>query len=159
LMGMLFESFTLPIAMIATVPLALIGSVWTLYLTKTPFDTMAGVGLVLLVGVVVNNGIVLLDVVGQLRREGRDRNEALIEAGRRRMRPIVMTALTTICGLLPMAVGGSHLVGIPYAPLARTVIGGLLVSTVLTLVFVPLLYTFLDDLKLVAGRWLSRVVG
>jgi len=159
LMGMLFESFTLPIAMIATVPLALIGSAWTLYLTKTPFDTMAGVGLVLLVGVVVNNGIVLLDVVGQLRREGRDRNEALIEAGRRRMRPIVMTALTTICGLLPMAVGGSHLVGIPYAPLARTVIGGLLVSTVLTLVFVPLLYTFLDDLKLVAGRWLSRVVG
>ena len=124
-------------------------------------DTMAGVGFVILVGVVVNNGIVLVDLVEQLRAEnpGRDRTDALLEAGERRIRPILMTALTTICGLIPMAWGGSEFVGISYAPMGRTVMGGLAAGTVLTLVFVPLLYSLLDDARDIAISWWRFVVG
>ncbi len=161
LMGMLFESALLPLGILSTVPMAMAGSTWGLYLTDTPLDFMAGVGLVILVGVVVNNGIVLVDLVEQLRSEGMERTEALVEAGARRFRPIVMTALTTICGLVPTAVGGSNFIGIPYAPLGRTVIGGLAVGTALTLVFVPFVYVWIDDHTRALLRWwrqLSPVV-
>ncbi len=157
LMGVLFESFILPLCVITTVPMAMFGAVWGLWLTDTPFDVMAGIGLVVLVGVVVNNGIVLVDKVTQLRGEGMARTEALLAAGDRRLRPILMTALTTISGLIPMAVGASSFVGIPYAPLGRTVIGGLAAGTVLTLLFVPFLYAVLDDLRLGARRWVAWV--
>ncbi len=152
LMGVLFESFILPLSVIAAVPMALVGVYWTLYLTGTPMDLMGGVGLVVLIGVVVNNGIVLIDLVTQLRGEGMDRTEALIAAGNRRLRPILMTALTTLFGLLPMALGSSSFVGIPYAPLGRVVGGGLAAATVLTLFFVPFLYSLLDDLRAGASR-------
>jgi HAE1 family hydrophobic/amphiphilic exporter-1 len=157
LMGTLFESWVLPLGIITTIPMALFGSMWGLYLTGTPMDTMAGVGLVILVGVVVNNGIVLIDLVTQLRADGMERTEALIEAGSRRLRPILMTALTTICGLLPMALGASSFIGIPYAPLGRTVISGLTVGTVLTLVLVPFLYAWLDDFAAGVRRWAGYV--
>lgn len=151
LMGMLFESFVLPLAVITTIPMAFAGAFWMLWLTDTPMDMMAGIGVVVLVGVVVNNGIVLVDLVTQLRRDGMSRADALVEAGRRRLRPILMTALTTICGLLPMAFGSTSFIGIPYAPLGRTVIGGMFAATLLTLFFVPFLYTVLDDLR--EGGW------
>ncbi len=151
IMGVLLESFLLPLAILTTIPMALLGVWWTLYFTGTSVDLMAGVGLVILIGVVVNNGIVLLDLVTQLRREGVDRTEALLTAGTRRLRPILMTALTTICGLLPMALGDRTFIGIPYAPLGRVVAGGLATATVLTLFVLPFLYALLDDLR--SGSW------
>ena len=117
LMGMLFESFLLPLCILASIPFAFFGAWWTLFLTKTPFDIMAGIGLIILVGVVVNNAIVLVDCVQHLRAEGVDREEALREAVSRRFRPVMMTAATTICGLIPMAIGNAALIGMPYAPM------------------------------------------
>ncbi len=156
LMGLLFESFVLPLAVIIAVPFAYLGVVWTLHLTETPLDMMARIGLVILVGVVVNNAIVLVDMANRLRAEGKARFEALVEAGRARFRPILMTTLTTVCGLIPMALGTSKVVGMAYAPLGRTMIGGLIASTLLTLVIVPLLYALLDDLREFTARvWAS----
>ena len=146
-MGILFESFVLPLAVIVAVPFAMLGVYWTLYATGTPLDMMASIGVVILVGIVVNNAIVLVDLTNRLRDEGKTRFDALMEAGRHRFRPILMTTLTTMSGLIPMAVGNSKMIGIPYAPLGRTIIGGLLASTILTLVIVPLLYSLLDDLR------------
>jgi HAE1 family hydrophobic/amphiphilic exporter-1 len=152
IMGVLLESFLLPMAILTTIPMALLGVWWTLYFTGTPVDGMAGVGLVILIGVVVNNGIVLLDLVTQLRRGGMDRTEALLTAGTRRLRPILMTALTTIFGLLPMAVGDRTFIGIPYAPLGQVVAGGLATATLLTLFVLPYLYALLDDLRSASWR-------
>ena len=157
LMGVLFESFLLPLTIVTTIPMAMMGAYWGLWVTGTPMDLMAGIGLIILVGVVVNNGIVLIDLVTQLRRDGVPRDEALIEAGRRRLRPILMTALTTICGLIPMAAGSTSFIGIPYAPLGRIVIGGMAASTVLTLLFVPFLYALLDDVRTGSFSWLGFV--
>ena len=147
LMGVLFESFVLPLSVIISIPFSFFGAYWMLYLTGTAFDIMAGIGLIILIGVVVNNAIVLIDLANRLRAVGVGRYEALMEASRRRFRPIMMTALTTVCGLLPMALGNSSLIGIPYAPLGRVIIGGLVTSTFFTLIFVPLFYTFFDDLR------------
>ena len=122
------------------------------YLTGTPFDVLCGIGTIILVGVVVNNAIVLIDLTNRLRAQGMDRFEALVEAGKHRFRPILMTTFTTACGLIPMAVGNAKMIGMPYAPLGRTMMGGLLASTVLTLVIVPLCYTFFDDLRLLLHR-------
>lgn len=159
LMGILFESWLLPLGILSTLPMAGIGAWWALYLTDTEMDTMAGLGLVVLVGVVVNNGIVLIDYVEQLRRGGMPRDEAIRVAAVRRLRPILMTALTTIVGLLPMAAGSSEFVGIPYAPLGRTLMGGMITSTLLTLLFVPYVYAVLDDMRgsvLDGVRWALR---
>ena len=155
LMGFLFESFLLPLAILFSVPFAFTGAIWALFLTGTPFDVMAGIGLVILVGVVVNNGIVLIDLVAEHRRGGLTRSEALVRAGRERFRPVVMTALTTIVGLIPMAFGTTAIIGIPYAPLGRSLMGGMIFSTVLTLVVVPVAYSVLDDLR----AWFSRLTG
>ena len=152
LMGVLFESFVLPLSVIVAIPFSFLGVFWTLYLTKTPFDMLSGIGTVILVGVVVNNAIVLIDLANRLRAEGHDRFEALMEAGRHRFRPILMTTFTTIFGLLPMAVGNARMIGMPYAPLGRTMMGGLLASMVLTLIIVPLCYTFFDDLRQLLRR-------
>ena len=155
LMGVLFESLVLPFSILLSIPFAFVGVYWALFLTGTPFDMMAGVGVIILIGIVVNNAIVLVDRIGELRREGLARAEAIALAGEQRLRPIVMTALTTIFGLIPMALGTSSLIGIPYSPLGRAVIGGLVASTALTLFVVPLVYTVLDD-----GRsWLMRGIA
>ena len=147
LMGLLFESFLLPLSVIVAVPFAFLGVYWTLYLTGTTYEVMARIGTVILIGVVVNNAIVLVDLTNRLRRQGMSRHQALIEAARHRFRPILMTTFTTVCGLIPMAVGNAKVVGMPYSPLGRTLMGGLLASMVLTLVIVPLCYTFFDDLR------------
>jgi len=159
LMGVLFESFVLPFSIVVSIPFAFVGVYWTLFLTGTAFDVMAGVGLVILIGLVVNNAVVLVDLVNQNLREGMERREAIVDAGRRRLRPILMTALTTIFGLVPMAVGRSSLVGIPYAPLGRALIGGMVASTVLTLAVVPLCYTYFDDLSRWGAGLLGRLTG
>ncbi|MBI5688603.1 MAG: efflux RND transporter permease subunit [Verrucomicrobia bacterium] len=159
LMGLLFESFILPLAVIIAVPFSMLGVYWTLHLTKTPLDMMATIGIVILVGVVVNNAIVLVDMTNRLRAAGKNRFDALMDAGRHRFRPILMTTLTTVCGMIPMAVGNSKIIGVPYAPLGRTMIGGLLVSTLLTLLVVPLFYTLLDDLREHAARVWQAAFG
>jgi HAE1 family hydrophobic/amphiphilic exporter-1 len=148
LMGALFESFILPWVVIVTIPFSFFGVWWIMYLTKTQFGVMAGVGVVILIGVVVNNAIVLIDYARRLIHQGMERNEALIQASRHRFRPIAMTALTTIMGLIPMAVGNANMIGIPYAPMGRAIIGGMLAATISTPIVVPLVYTFVDDFQI-----------
>lgn len=147
LMGILFESFVLPLAVFMTFPLAACGVYWFLYLTGTPFNPLAGIGAFILAGVVVNNSIVLVDLANRLQEEGMDRFEALVESGRRRFRPIWMTTLTTMCGMIPMAIGGSAKDDAMYTPLARTIIGGLFFSTIFLVVVIPLFYSLLDDFR------------
>ncbi|MGI9190388.1 MAG: efflux RND transporter permease subunit [Longimicrobiaceae bacterium] len=135
-----FESFLHPFVILFSVPLALSGALIALWVTRTPLSVVALIGIVMLAGIVVNNAIVLIDYVNQLRRdEGYALDEALVEAGRVRLRPILMSTLTTVLGLLPMALirgEGAEL----RAPLAIPVIGGLVLSTLLTLIVVPVVY-------------------
>ena len=147
LMGVLFESFVLPFAVLLSIPFAFLGVYWGLFLTGTVMGKMSQMGIILLIGVVVNNAIVLVDMINRLRVSGMTRSEAIEEAGYNRFRPILMTTFTTIFGLFPMAAGSATMLGTPYAPLGITMIGGLLSSTILTLFVVPLFYTYLDDLR------------
>jgi len=156
IMGILFESFILPLSVLIAIPAAFVGSYWLLYLTGTTFEIMAGIGLVVLIGVVVNNAIVLIDLINQYRKTGMQREQAILVAGVNRFRPILMTALTTIFGLLPMAIGNTGLVGIPYAPMGITLIGGLITSTFLTLFAVPIFYTYFDDLQKFFSKFVKR---
>jgi HAE1 family hydrophobic/amphiphilic exporter-1 len=138
-----FESLIHPLVILFTIPLALVGAVLALFLTGTTINIVALIGVIMLAGIVVNNAIVLVDLINQLRAQGKERIEAIMEAGAARLRPILMTSLTTALGLLPMALGfgeGSEV----RAPMAITVIGGLLVSTMLTLVVIPVVYSLLD---------------
>ncbi len=147
-----FESLIHPLAILISIPYAVWGAAWLLWLTDSPFNLMAQIGLLVLMGVVVKNGIVLIDHVNKLRRGGMERTEALITGGRDRLRPILMTAAATMLALVPMGIGRAGLDGMYYFPLARTVIGGLAASTVLTLVILPFFYTLLDDLAERARR-------
>ena len=123
-MASLFESLLHPFAIMFALPFAFVGIAWISFLTHSPFNLMAQIGLLILIGMVVNNGIVLLYKVHQLREHRVPRREALLEAARSRLRPILMTTATTCLGLLPLAIGHSHVGGILYFPLARTVMGG-----------------------------------
>ncbi len=145
-MASLFESLAHPLAIMLSLPFGLVGVAWMLFLTGTPFNIMAKIGLMVLVGVVVNNGIVLIDHINHLRGEGMDRRAAILEGCRDRLRPILMTTLTTVVGLIPLAAGNSGVFDMRYFPLARTVMGGMISSTVLTLFVLPTYYTVLDDL-------------
>jgi len=156
IMGVLFESIVLPFSVVVAIPAAFVGSFWLLYLTGTTFEIMAGIGLVVLVGVVVNNAIVLIDLINQYRNSGMSREQAILVAAMYRFRPILMTAFTTIFGLLPMALGNTGLIGIPYAPMGVTLIGGLVSSTFLTLFAVPVFYTYFDDLRKFFPKILKR---
>ncbi len=138
-----FESFLEPFVIMFTVPLGIIGVVAGLALTGQSWNALSGIGLVVLCGIVVNDGILLVERIGQLRRRGVPRNEAIVGAGRDRFRPVLMTTATTVLGLLPMAIGfgaGASL----RQPLAVAVIGGITVATLLTLVVVPVLYRILS---------------
>jgi HAE1 family hydrophobic/amphiphilic exporter-1 len=152
-MASLFESLIHPLAIIISIPFALVGVFWLLWITGTPFNLMAQIGLLILIGVVVRNGIVLIDRVHQLRETGIPRLDALLQAGNDRLRPILMTAATTILGLVPLAIGSTALLGLSYYPLARAVIGGLAASTVLTLIILPFVYSLFDD----AAAWARRI--
>ena len=151
-MASLFESLAHPLAIILSLPFAAVGVSWFLLLTNTPFNMMAMIGMLVLIGVVVNNGIVLVDHINNLRREGRPRHQAILEGCRERLRPILMTAATTIVGLIPLAWGDGGLFDMKYFPMARTVMGGLMASTALTLIVLPTYYTLFDDLAF----WVKR---
>lgn len=138
-----FESLLHPFVIMFSIPMALIGIVAILGLTGTSVSVMVLIGLVVLAGIVVNNAIVLIDCAKQLRENGRSKIEALIEAGSTRLRPILMTTLTTVLGLVPMAIGGGEGAELR-APLAITLIGGLIGSTVLTLIVLPVVYASVD---------------
>lgn len=141
-----FESLIHPLVILFTIPLALVGAVIALFITGTTVNVVAFIGVIMLAGIVVNNAIVLVDLINQLRAKGVEKTEAIMEAGRERLRPILMTTLTTALGLLPMAIGfgeGAEM----RTPMAITVIGGLLVSTLLTLVVIPVVYSLLDRKK------------
>jgi HAE1 family hydrophobic/amphiphilic exporter-1 len=138
-----FESLVHPFVILFTIPLALVGAVLALFVTGTTINIVALIGVIMLAGIVVNNAIVLVDLINQLRAEGKERIEAIMEAGAARLRPILMTSLTTALGLLPMAVGVGEGAEVR-APMAITVIGGLLVSTFLTLVVIPVVYSLMD---------------
>ena len=146
-----FESLIHPFVILFTIPLALVGAVLALFVTGTTINIVAFIGVIMLAGIVVNNAIVLVDLINQLRAKGKDRSDAIMEAGLARLRPILMTSLTTALGLLPMALGfgeGSEV----RTPMAITVIGGLIVSTLLTLLVIPVVYSLLDR-----KRWPAAV--
>ena len=146
-MASLYESLLAPFIIFLTIPLCVIGVIGILILTGTPVSVVALVGVIMLAGIVVNNSIVLVDYTNQLRAKGYNVREAVMEAGRTRLRPILMTSLTTIFGLLPLAFGwGSG--GENWAPMARTVIGGLTTSTLVTLLVIPVIYTYLAPKKI-----------
>jgi HAE1 family hydrophobic/amphiphilic exporter-1 len=138
-----FESLVHPFVILFTIPLALVGAAWALWLTGTTVSVVAFIGVIMLAGIVVNNAIVLVDLINQLRRAGQEVNAAILEAGRARLRPILMTTSTTVLGLLPMALGFGEGAEVR-APMAVAVIGGLVVSTLLTLVVIPVVYSLLD---------------
>ncbi len=141
-----FQSLLSPFIIMFTIPLAFTGGFFGLYLTDSPVSVIAMIGFVMLSGIIVNNGIVLVDYINQLRREGMDKKQAIIESGRTRLRPIIMTALTTILGLMPMAVGmgmGADMI----QPMAIVTVGGLVYGTLLTLFVVPCIYDLLNRKK------------
>jgi len=138
-----FESFLHPFVILLTVPLGLTGAVLALWVTGTTVNVVALIGVVMLAGIVVNNAIVLIDSVNQLRAGGEDKRAAIEAAARSRLRPILITTLTTILGLAPMALGFGEGAEIR-APMAITVIGGLTASTLLTLIVIPVVYDLLD---------------
>jgi len=139
-----FRSLLDPFIIMFSVPLGMIGVIWALFLTRTTLNVTSFMGIIMMVGIVVSNGVLLVEYMNELRRHGLGVRDAVIRGGRTRLRPILMTSLTTLVGLLPMALGigtGSE----ANAPLARAVIGGLAVSTVLTLLLIPTLYLMLEE--------------
>lgn len=152
-MAALFESLAHPFAIMLSLPFAAVGIAGFLLITDTPFNIMSQIGMLVLVGIVVNNGIVLIDHINNLRRRGYSRPEAIREGCRERLRPILMTASTTVVGLIPLAMGDSGIGDTRYFPMARTIMGGLIASTALTLIVLPTYYSLLDDL----GRWGRRL--
>jgi HAE1 family hydrophobic/amphiphilic exporter-1 len=141
-----FESLLMPLAVMFSVPFSLIGVILALLLSGKSLNVLSFIGIIMLVGIVVNNSIVLIDYINKLRQKGMERKEAIILGGKTRLRPILMTMFTTVLALVPMALGvgeGAEL----RAPMAITIIGGLTSSTFLSLIIVPIFYTFLDDLS------------
>ena len=152
-----FESLVLPASMICTILFSVVGVYWFFLLTDTAFSIMSMIGILILIGVAVSNGIVLIDHVNQLRNGGMERDDALVQAGKDRLRPILMTVGTTVLGMAPLCFGTTQLGGNgpPYFPMARAIVGGLLFSTVVSLVFLPTIYSGLDAMR----AWPAKVTG
>jgi HAE1 family hydrophobic/amphiphilic exporter-1 len=157
-MAALFESLAHPLVIASSIGFAILGVYWFFWLTGTTFSLMAWIGVLILIGVVVNNGIVLVEHVNALRRQGLERREAVLIGARERLRPILMTVATTVLGMLPLAFGEAQIggEGPPYFPMARAIIGGLLFSTFITLLLMPLLYEWIDDRALAWRRFWTR---
>lgn len=148
-----YENLVHPLAILGTLPLTVFGVTWSLFLTGRTFDVSAFIGVIMLAGIVVNNAIVLVDYIETLRNRGLSREEAILKAGPTRLRPVLMTTLTTILGLIPLAIGigeGSEM----NVSMATVVIGGLTFCTVLTLVIIPVVYSVLDDW----ANWMKRKI-
>jgi HAE1 family hydrophobic/amphiphilic exporter-1 len=160
LMAALFESFTQPFTIMFSVPFALLGVGLVMKLANQPWDSMTVLGLIVLLGVVVNNAIVLIDHINYLRQHGLDRTQAIIRGGQNRMRPILITAVTTILGLMPMVApflfpqwfGPVEGRAATWAPIGLVIVGGLTTSTFLTLIIIPTVYSLIDDLTRFARR-------
>ena len=150
-----FASFTQPFAIMLALPLSLVGVMGALLLTGDTLNIMSMIGIILLMGLVTKNAILLVDNANQHRSEGMERDAALAQAGSVRLRPILMTTLATIFGMIPIALGTGD-GGEFRAPMARAVIGGLLTSTILTLIVVPVVYTYFEDMSQWVTRRLSR---
>lgn len=157
-MAAVFESLLFPLAIMSGVLFSVFGVFWLFWLTGTEFNIMAFIGILVLMGVVVNNGIVLVEHINNLRRRGMSRNDALVVGGRERLRPILMTMGTAILAMVPIALSSTQLAGEgpAYYPMARAIAGGLAFSTVVSLLFLPTIYALLDDLSLGTTRLLAR---
>ena len=148
-MAAVFESLLFPSAIMSGVLFSVFGVFWLFFLTGTEFNIMAFIGILVLMGVVVNNGIVMIEHINNLRRRGLSRTDALVEGSRERLRPILMTMGTAILAMVPIAIGQTQMAGNgpPYYPMARAIAGGLAFSTVVSLLFLPTIYAILDDLR------------
>ena len=158
IMAALFESLLFPLSVITSIFFSYMGT-WILFaLTGTTFNIMAAIGMLILIGVIVNNGIVLIDHINQLRAAGMNRYDAVIQGGKDRLRPILMTACTTVVGLLPLSISTSQVGGDgpAYFPMARAIIGGLTFSTIISLLVLPSFYCWLDDLRTWFGNRLKQ---
>ncbi|MFC1526516.1 efflux RND transporter permease subunit, partial [Candidatus Latescibacterota bacterium] len=159
IMASLFESLIHPFTIMLSIPFSLIGVALGLSALDVPFDNNGALGLLILFGIVVNNGIVLIDHINHLRAEGLSRREAIIRGGQHRLRPILMTASTTILNLmpivLPMVYGTAEGFSRSWGPIGLVVVSGLASSTLLTLVLAPTLYSLLDDV----AEWAKEVLG
>ena len=148
-MAALFESLLFPFAIVSGVAFSALGVFWFFWITGTTFSIMASIGILVLMGVVVNNGIVMVEHINNLRRSGMSRTDALVAGSRERLRPILMTMGTTVLGMFPLCLEGPQLGGDgpPYFPMARAIVGGLVFSTIVSLLFLPTIYAMLDDLS------------
>jgi HAE1 family hydrophobic/amphiphilic exporter-1 len=155
IMAALYESFILPFAILLTLPLAVVGALLALLIAGVNLDLYAIIGVILLMGLVTKNAILLVDYVEQLRGEGLDRISALKAAGKRRMRPIMMTTIAMIAGMLPVALGFGELNKIR-AGMGLASIGGLLSSTLLSLIVIPCAYIYLDKLRIWSGKTVAK---
>ena len=148
-MAAVFESTVYPVSIITSIFMAIVGVIWLLFVTRTTITLMAFIGVQILIGVVVNIGIVLVAHINELRSTGMERMAAIVQAGRDRLRPILMTTLTASLGLLPLAAGDASLAvgggGPSYAPMARSIMGGLLAGAVMSLFVVPAFYVWIDN--------------
>ena len=154
-MAVQFESLTYPFVVMFSMPTTIVGVMLGLFITRTPLSVTAIIGLVMLAGIVVNNAIVLVDYINTLRARGVDKIEAIQEAGTRRLRAILMTTLTTVLAMVPLALGigeGAEM----NAPMAIVVIFGLTCSTFFTLLLIPVMYTYADDFSLRLKRLFTR---
>ncbi len=155
-MAAVFESLLFPAAIMSCVVFSIFGVFWLFWATGTAFTVMAFIGILVLMGVVVNNGIVMVEHINNLRRRGMTRTEALVEGSRERLRPILMTMGTAILAMVPISLSDTVVLGgLQYSPMAKAVAGGLAFSTVVSLLFLPTIYAMLDDLS--GGT--SRLVG
>jgi len=157
-MAGLFESVRQATALMIALPFALAGSMWTLYFTGIDFDQPAAVGLLLLIGIVVNNGIVMIEHINGYRRKGMGRREAMLLGGRERLRPILMTAATTLIGLVPIIVQKPALGGVYYYSMAWVIMGGLFISTFLTAILLPTTVSLVEDGMGAVGRLLAKIL-
>lgn len=160
-MASLFESLVYPAAIWTSIIFAIVGTFWFFWITGTTFSLMAWIGVFILIGIVVNNGIVLIDHINQLRAEGLPRKQAIIDAALHRIRPILMTTATTVLGLIPLSIGKTLIGGDgpPYFPMARSIMGGLIFSTVVTLIILPTIYVGLDNLRTWGRNALQQARG
>ncbi|RPE81728.1 efflux RND transporter permease subunit [Vulcaniibacterium tengchongense] len=160
-MAAVFESLLFPSAIMSGVLFSVFGVFWLFWLTGTEFNIMAFIGILVLMGVVVNNGIVMIEHINNLRRRGMSRTDALVEGSRERLRPILMTMGTAILAMVPIALSTTQIGGDgpPYFPMARAIAGGLAFSTVVSLLFLPTIYAILDDLSNGMKRIVRRARG
>ena len=160
-MAAVFESLLFPAAIMSGILFSALGVFWLFAFTGTTFSIMAFIGILVLMGVVVNNGIILVEHVNALRRSGVPRTEALVRGSRERLRPILMTMGTAILAMIPLTLGGTQIGGDgpPYYPMARAIAGGLAFSTVVSLLFLPTIYALLDDLRAATFNGVKRAQG